>query len=217
MDFTNRSNQQSPAAPRPGSAFPADSSDASHTRSNSSRSPKGFGRNWSRLGGTFVVVAATVLLVAILALLFTTKQSNEASLIKTNQLQAVFLTNDQVYFGQIKDINSKYMVLDDIYYLQTSSNSADNKTADGNVSLVKLGCELHKPFDTMVLNRGEVQFWENLQPDGQVAKAVKQFQEQNPKGQTCSTNTNANSTNVQGSTQPDNNSATPETVPNKQQ
>jgi hypothetical protein len=53
----------------------------------------------------------------------------------------------------------------------------------------------------MVINRDQVQFWENLQADGQVANAVKSFKDQNPNGQKCSTATNGSSTNVQGSSQ----------------
>ena len=74
--------------------------------------------------------------------------------------------------------------------------------ANTSVSLVKLGCELHSPFDQMVINRSQVTFWENLQDSGQVAKAVKSFQDKNPSGQKCSdTASNASTTNnVQGST-----------------
>jgi hypothetical protein len=75
---------------------------------------------------------------------------------------------------------------------------------------VKLGCELHAPFDQMVINRDQVTFWENLQDDGQVAKAVATFKKENPNGQKCadtsnSTGTQQNST-VQSNTT--NNSST---------
>ncbi|MBC7707914.1 hypothetical protein H7Y63_01690 [Polaromonas sp.] len=53
----------------------------------------------------------------------------------------------------------------------------------------------------MVINRSQVTFWENLQDNGQVAKAVKTFKTQNPGGQKCTDSaTNASTTNnVQGS------------------
>jgi hypothetical protein len=59
----------------------------------------------------------------------------------------------------------------------------------------------------MVINRSEVEFWENLKSDGQVAKAVAQYQKANPNGQTCSTNPSSNP--VQGSSSTTNNSTTP--------
>lgn len=126
----------------------------------------------------------------------------ESSYVDNSKLQAVFLTNDQVYFGHITDLNNRFVSLTNIYYLQTqnSGSTAATTTTANNVSLVKLGCELHKPYDRMVINRSEVEFWENLQSDGQVANAVKQYQQNNPNGQKCSnTTTNSTSTqNVQG-------------------
>jgi hypothetical protein len=134
-------------------------------------------------------------------------------------LQAVFLNTGQVYFGDIKSLNSKYLVLKNIYYLQTSNNGSTTSTtaANTNVSLVKLGCELHSPYDQMIINREQVTFWENLQDSGQVAKAVKTFEQQNPNGQKCadqSTSNNASTTNnVQGSTNTTTNNSTTTTKP----
>ena len=41
--------------------------------------------------------------------------------------------------------------------------------------LQKLGSELHGPEDQMVINRDQVQFWENLKDDGQVVKAITTY------------------------------------------
>jgi hypothetical protein len=142
-------------------------------------------------------------MLGVLGVLVTSHDKSESSYVDSSKLQAVFLTNDQVYFGNVTKLNSKTIVLKNVYYLQTQNSSAQQTTdSNSNVSLVKLGCELHKPFDTMVVNREQVQFWENLQSDGQVANAVKQFEQQNPNGQKCSTTTGAGSTGVQGSTTP---------------
>jgi len=103
--------------------------------------------------------------------------------------------------------------------LQTSNNGSTTSTtaANTNVSLVKLGCELHSPYDQMIINREQVTFWENLQDSGQVAKAVKTFEQQNPNGQKCadqSTSNNASTTNnVQGSTNTTTNNSTTTTKP----
>ncbi len=67
--------------------------------------------------------------------------------------------------------------------------------AGSNITLVKLGCELHEPYDQMVINSDQVTFWENLQDGGQVAKAVKTFQQQNPNGQKCADQSSSASTN----------------------
>ena len=152
-----------------------------------------------------MLVVGLLLLIAVVGLLFTIKPENQQKYVKTNELQAVFLNTGQVYFGNVRNINKQYFVLSNIYYLQTSSADA-TKTTNSNVSLVKLGCELHQPFDQMIINRDQITFWENLQDNGQVAKAVVAFQKQNPSGQKCSDQTNAsNPANVQG------NAATPTT------
>jgi hypothetical protein len=218
MDFSTRSNQQSPAAPRPGAAFTGETP----ARKADGRGAKRLvGSKWAKWGGLVLLVALAVLVLAVIWILINGGDSKaESSYIDSNKLQAVFLTNDQVYFGHITALNSRYVALNNIYYLQTQGgNSTSTTTANNNVSLVKLGCELHKPYDRMVINRSEVEFWENLQGDGQVANAVKQFQTNNPNGQKCSnTTTNStSSTNVQGgtATTPTTNTTTPTTSTTK--
>lgn len=135
-----------------------------------------------------VVAAAAVvalLLISLAVVSFGSSTNSESKFVNNDKLQAVFLNTGQVYFGKITELNSKYFVVTDIYYLQTSSTGTQ-ANASTSVSLVKLGCELHEPYDKMVINRDQVTFWENLQDDGQVAKAVSTFQKQNPNGQKCS-------------------------------
>src|ERR1044071_7238063 len=67
-----------------------------------------------------------------------------------SRYQAVFLASGQVYFGKITEINKDTFKLEDIYYLKTGSvDKAGNPTAGADVSLVKLGKELHAPDDVM--------------------------------------------------------------------
>jgi hypothetical protein len=136
-----------------------------------------------------LVLAVVILLGAVIALAsFGNTVKAESKYVDTSKLQAVFLNTGQVYFGNIKSLNDKYFVISNIYYLQTSGGSSTGSSSSANtsVSLVKLGCELHQPYDQMVVNSSQVTFWENLQGTGQVAKAVSTFQKQNPSGQKCS-------------------------------
>lgn len=91
-------------------------------------------------------------------------------------IQAAFLSNGQVYFGKITDITTKNVILENVYYLK-----------DGGSSLVKLGCETHKPEDKMTIVRSNLQFWENLKADDEqgVSSAIKQYEAANPDGQKC--------------------------------
>ena len=95
--------------------------------------------------------------------------------------EAVFLTNGQVYFGKLSRSGSDYITLDDIYYLQVGPQqgsslapSQSSTTPGQQISLVKLGNELHGPVDEMHINRSQVLFYEDLKSDGQVVKAILQ-------------------------------------------
>ncbi len=87
--------------------------------------------------------------------------------INANGYQAVFLTNQQVYFGKLKEINANFFSLTDIYYLKDPSG--------GDTSLVKLGNELHGPKDYMYIPKGQVLFIENLKDSSQVVQAIHKY------------------------------------------
>jgi hypothetical protein len=163
----------------------------------------------SRIGFVVAAVIVAFLLVGVIALLSNGGDSKENKYVDSSKLQAVFLNTGQVYFGKIKTLNSNYFVVSNIYYLQTSGGSQAGAAAAANtsVSLVKLGCELHEPYDQMVINRAQVTFWENLQDNGQVAQAVKTFVKQNPSGQKCADQSSSAGTGSSNSVQ----SATPDT------
>lgn len=135
-----------------------------------------------------LLYSLTVLIVALTVYAFVLggRDNSQSKYVAKDAYQAVFLNGGQVYFGKITSSNSKYMTVADIYYLRVNQQVQPGQTAQNNdISLVKLGCELHGPQDQMVVNQDQVVFWENLKTDGQVAKAVKQFQEQNPQGLKC--------------------------------
>jgi hypothetical protein len=124
------------------------------------------------------------------------KQQNDLKgTIDSKTLQAVFLASGQVYFGNLTLVNNQHSKLTNVYYLQTSSpNTGKNMTqleqnlsgSGSGASLVKLGCEVHKPQDQMTLTNSQITFWENMKPDGQVSKAIAAYEKQNPNGQQCS-------------------------------
>lgn len=112
---------------------------------------------------------------------------DENTAIDRTRYQAVFLGSGQVYFGKIRSISGQYLSLTDIYYLNGAGPDINlsDPASQGSVSLVKLGCELHKPEDKMTINRTGVSFWENLQPDGEVSKAIDEYLRQHPDGNDC--------------------------------
>lgn len=95
--------------------------------------------------------------------------------------QAVFLSNGQVYFGQIEKQNQAEIVMKDIYYLQVTrplqqtAEGQQQADAQGELSLVKLGNELHGPTDAMHVNRDQILFIEDLKDDSNVVTAIANY------------------------------------------
>jgi hypothetical protein len=213
MDFSNRSAQshsfQPTAATPGGTAAPQPSAH----KPKDKKSLLDSAPQWYKLALTSLVVVGVLLLLAVVAFLYTTKPETQGKYVDSSKLQAVFLNSGQVYFGNIHTLNNQYVVLGNVYYLQSASTDATKTaTANNNISLVKLGCELHQPYDQMVINRDQVTFWENLKTDGQVAKAVNDFKTKYPNGQTCGTASSTTGTNVQGSTSTTPTTTTPTTT-----
>jgi hypothetical protein len=95
--------------------------------------------------------------------------------------QAVFLTNGQVYFGKVEKQNQVELVVKDIYYLQVTrplqqtEEGEQQPNPQGELSLVKLGNELHGPTDGMLINRDHVLFVEDLKEDSNVVQAIDNY------------------------------------------
>jgi hypothetical protein len=142
-----------------------------------------------RAGVVALLFCLTILVVATIFAVAFNKTNDQSKFVKTSDYQAVFLTNGQVYFGNISDVNKDYIRLGNIFYLtqNTTTSSSGQTTTDGNYTLVKLGCQqIHDPLDEMVIQQSQVSFWENLNAGGKVVTSIKQFQKQNPKGPDCS-------------------------------
>lgn len=217
MDFINRSNGNGPVQHNAveSTAPVAPGINVKHS-SNHKKSDSDNGK-WTRVGLFAGLLAIVILFVALIVLIAAnnsnTGDTSEANYIKTSKMQAVFLNTGQVYFGNITTLNDNYLVLTNIFYLQTASGSSSSSStsSNSNVTLVKLGCELHRPYDQMVIERSQVTFWENLQSDGQVATAVATYQKENPGPQKCvdqstsagtSTGSSAQSATTNSSTTP---------------
>lgn len=138
------------------------------------------GLRW--LTGILLVAGLILVIAALLGLSITPKK--ETSLINKDHYQVVALSDGQAYFGKIRAISGSYIELVDVYYLNNNGSAAEQKST--NVQLIKRGCEPHQPEDRMVIYRDQVNFWENLQGDGQIVKLIKEYQSNNKgKERTC--------------------------------
>ena len=128
-----------------------------------------------------IVVLALVLLVVV-NFLFSSETSFSRLLnwVEPGKYQAVFLSNGQVYFGKVTDVNRDTLVLEDIYYLRIAqalqAGSEDDEQITGdNFSLIKLGNEIHGPQDRMSINLSHVLFVEDLGDDSKIVEAIGRY------------------------------------------
>ena len=99
-----------------------------------------------------------------------------------SEWQAVFLTNGQVYFGQVTKMDVEFIHLDDIYYLQvvnlqdTIGQPPDvQQQPEQRLTLIKLGNEIHGPQDKMLINRDHIVIIEDLKDDSRVVTAIADY------------------------------------------
>ncbi len=93
--------------------------------------------------------------------------------------QAVFLNNDQVYFGHVASEDEQQIILDDVYYPQKpiSLQQGGDTTAQGDFTLVKMGGEIYGTEDKMSINREMVLFVANLKDNSKVTQAIEKHKE----------------------------------------
>ena len=134
---------------------------------------------------TFVLVLIYVVIAAVVV--FAVVSTKGFGLIKSKSnissgWNAVFMTNGQVYFGHLKNMDGQFSALTDVYYLQVDQqkdlqpDKNSNSTAEQpKLSLIKLGNELHGPRDEMKINRDQILFVEEMKSDSKVVSAIDEY------------------------------------------
>ena len=158
-----------------------------------------------------VLLGVALLLVAVALYAGLANPGSESKEINSKEYQAVFLSNGQVYFGKITDLNNKYLVLKSVFYIENNTSSSDaTQTQNSNYTLRKLGTtELHAPQDKMVVNRDTVTFWENLKDSSQVVTKINEYY----KNPDAANTTPSNSTDQSPSTPQTNTTPVTNTTP----
>lgn len=174
------------------------------TRSTTSRSTRsaakqdGRGLQFEMLMLPYAVIAMAIILAAA-AMFVQHKQFRNT--LPAETYQAVFLSNGQIYFGQLDTLSRSHMHLSDVYYIQETTTvveepvattelpvDADTVSALGaadevavaestpqtqtGLQVVRVGSEIHQPVNELVLNRDHIIMWQNLSPDSQIIDAI---------------------------------------------
>lgn len=120
------------------------------------------------------VVLVLVAVAFIIALLSGGGSNGDAlaAQVNSSDYQAVFLTDNEVYFGKLSVPGGAFCYLRHVYRL-TSLPSA-RKGQPLRRTLVKLVNDIHNPEDELVINRAQILYVENLNPSGSAARLLRQ-------------------------------------------
>lgn len=98
----------------------------------------------------------------------------------------VFLTNGQAYFGHYYEAPGEYVQLRDVHYL-LSNTTQDARQAGQSaagqtpqISLNRLGGEIHGPKPDMKISKAQILFIEELRPDSGLVAAIVALRNQPP-------------------------------------
>src|SRR4030081_2901736 len=122
MDFLSRADQN----PQPVRPVPSSESVVTPTLTGKPSRPQKTKKDWFVLGShiaTNVLLFGVALLVAaVVWLICTTQPPTQSKYVDPSKLQAVFLNSGQVYFGNIQTLNKDYLILTNVFYLQTADS-----------------------------------------------------------------------------------------------
>lgn len=181
MDFANRGNRPAGTPPQPVGQQEQPTQSFQPVNNEKKKSKLSIGKIATII---LLVLTVAIFVASILMIATADKEENasETAVIQTDKYQALFLDSQdgQVYFGKLAIYNDDLYQLTDIYYVRVENpvqpEGADQaSTPQQNISLAKLGNELHGPQDVMYVNRDKVLYWENLKDDGQVVTAITEF------------------------------------------
>lgn len=119
--------------------------------------------------------------------------------------KAVFLDNNEVYFGKMSRKDGNYVNLKDVYYLQITQTTKQDANGQAyqepGYNIIKMGTEIHGPKNEMEIPKEHILFMQDLDKTSNVLKVIQQYGAQSqlqqaPQAQTPVTNTPVTNTPV---------------------
>lgn len=121
----------------------------------------------------FLPIFISTLILIGLAFLIGTKVyswNQERNLIDKTKYQTVVLASRDLYFGKAR-FTKNYLVIDETYFMVTGK---DEGLPEGKYAIKKLSGNVHQPENRLIIPIEEIGYIENLNPEGKVAKALKE-------------------------------------------
>jgi hypothetical protein len=116
------------------------------------------------------VAAAIVILVVVAISNRLSSSDTLASAINSRDYQAVFLANNEIYFGRLTAPGGDFYYLRHVYRL--TAQPASKKGQPLQRTLVKLVTDVQSPEDLMVINKKSILYVENLSPSGKASQLM---------------------------------------------
>lgn len=116
-----------------------------------------------------VYFAVALLAIAMGFVVYTQNFSNQH-----RGYTAVFMTNNQVYFGRLVSQNSFQVRLTDVFYLN-DSKSLSSTDPNEDISLIKMGKELHAPTDFISLSRSQIVSIQTMGNTSKISDAIEKY------------------------------------------
>jgi len=126
--------------------------------------------NRVKLAKKVSIVFIAVVLVVLGGALYMIEKNTSAS--DTSLRQAVFVTTGQVYFGYVANADTPMVKIDEAYYLNGASSIMPGKTPQDKISLIKMGSEIYKPMNSVLINRDQIIAIQDISADSQINVAI---------------------------------------------
>jgi hypothetical protein len=131
----------------------------------------------TRASGRVLWILVGVFAVALLACLCVALRGGNdsgspiTSRIEAHRYQAVFLTNDRVYFGHLRALGGDWYELRDAYFIREKAATGKDTAAARQVAPISE--ELKQPGKHMLINARAIVQVENLKASSSVTQAIQ--------------------------------------------
>lgn len=136
-------------------------------------SPRAASAVLAMLGALVALPMLVVLLVMLLRDDAGGAAEDVARGVRDNRIQAVYMANDAVYFGNLKPGSGDWLELRDAFFLRSSAAA---ESRDGEEAAVTNLVPIQQQVGgdgTMHINSGEVVLVQNLAADSQIAREIE--------------------------------------------
>jgi len=123
------------------------------------------------------VTGIMVMMVLLFSFIGCSKSEQQIKI--DTEYKAVFLDNGQVFFGKIEEVGPTYVMLKDVFYVQSQVIQQEKDKKEVKSILIKRGNEWHGP-DLMYVTTRHIVVIEPVSPNSRVAQLIKEAKAQKP-------------------------------------